>query len=81
MWPTADQIDLFESAWTFDHFYPINVPDTSGPCLEGCVALAALAQATKRIRIGCMVTRIVCRQSPDGPSTGHQLVVNGGAQH
>lgn len=60
-WQAADDIDLFESAWTFDHFYPINVPDTSGPCLEGWTTLTALAQATKRIRIGCMVTGIVYR--------------------
>ena len=53
VWRTADGIDVFESAWNFDHFYPINVPDTTGPCMEGWVTLTALAQATSRIRIGC----------------------------
>lgn len=60
-WTEADQIDLFESAWVFDHFYPINVPDTTGPCMESWVVLTALAQATSRIRIGCMVNGIVYR--------------------
>jgi len=23
VWQAADEIDVFESAWTFDHFYPI----------------------------------------------------------
>jgi F420-dependent oxidoreductase-like protein len=61
VWRAADDIELFESAWTFDHFYPIIVPDTTGPCLEGWVTLTALAQATNRIRVGCMVTGIVYR--------------------
>jgi F420-dependent oxidoreductase-like protein len=54
VWRTADDIDIFESAWNFDHFYPL-VGDPSGPCMEAWVTLSALAQATKRIRIGCMV--------------------------
>ena len=53
----ADQIELFESGWTFDHFYPI-FSDSTGPCLEGWVTLSALAQATGRIRLGVMVTGI-----------------------
>jgi F420-dependent oxidoreductase-like protein len=60
-WVEADRIDVFESAWVFDHFYPINVPDTTGPCLESWVVLTALAQATSRIRIGCMVNGVVYR--------------------
>ncbi len=60
-WTEADQIDLFESAWVFDHFYPINVPDTTGPCMESWVVLTALAQATSRIRVGCMVNGILYR--------------------
>ncbi len=61
MWQRADAMPIFESAWNFDHFYPINVPDTSGPCLEAWTTLTALAQATKRIRIGCMVSGVVYR--------------------
>jgi hypothetical protein len=33
VWRAADDIELFEFGWTFDHFYPI-VGDSSGPCLE-----------------------------------------------
>ena len=47
IWQAADDIELFESGWVFDHFCPI-VGDTSGPCLEGWTVLAALAQATRR---------------------------------
>ncbi len=60
VWRAADEIDIFESGWTFDHFYPI-FSDSSGPCLEGWVTLAALAQATKRLRVGVLVTGIVYR--------------------
>jgi F420-dependent oxidoreductase-like protein len=55
VWQAADGIELFESAWTFDHFYPI-FSDSTGPCLEAWVATTALAQATKRLRVGVMVT-------------------------
>ena len=51
----ADDIEVFESGWTFDHFYPI-FSDHTGPCLEGWVATTALAQATRRLRVGLMVT-------------------------
>ena len=54
VWRAADEIKLFESAWNFDHFYPLVEPDT-GPCMEAWVTLSALAQATRRIRIGAMV--------------------------
>jgi F420-dependent oxidoreductase-like protein len=60
VWRAADDIEVFESGWNFDHFYPI-FSDTTGPCLEGWVTLTALAQATKRLRMGTLVTGIQYR--------------------
>jgi F420-dependent oxidoreductase-like protein len=57
VWRAGDEIDLFESAWNFDHFYPIR-GDSTGPCLEAWVTLTALAQATTRLRMGTLVTGI-----------------------
>ena len=60
VWRAADEIELFETAWNFDHFYPI-IGDSDGPCLEAWVTLSALAQATSRIRIGCMANGVPYR--------------------
>lgn len=60
VWQAADEIDFFESGWTFDHFYPI-FSDPTGPCMEGWITLTALAQATRRLRVGVLVTGNVYR--------------------
>ena len=60
VWLAADEIDLFESAWNWDHFYPLS-GDTTGPNVEGWTMLAAMGQATRRIRIGCQVTGMIYR--------------------
>src|SRR5436305_4102995 len=60
VWQAADEISLFESAWNWDHFYPLS-GDLAGPNLEAWTMLAALAQATSRIRIGCQVTGMIYR--------------------
>src|SRR5262249_60238911 len=54
LWQEVDALG-FDTAWVFDHFLPI-FSDPTGPCLEGWTALAALAMATKNVRLGVMVT-------------------------
>ena len=60
VWKRADEIELYESAWTFDHFYPI-FGDSTEDCLEGWISLTALLQETRRIRGGVLVTGMVYR--------------------
>jgi F420-dependent oxidoreductase-like protein len=60
VWLAADDIELFDSAWNWDHFYPLT-GDLAGPNFEGWTMLAALAQATRRIRIGCQVAGMIYR--------------------
>jgi F420-dependent oxidoreductase-like protein len=60
VWVAADEVDLFESAWNWDHFYPLTEPFT-GPNLEAWSMLAAFGEATRRIRLGCQVTGMIYR--------------------
>src|SRR3954462_7807131 len=60
VWVAADQFEIFESARHWDHFYPLT-GDMAGPNLEAWTTLAALAQATSRIRVGCQVTGMIYR--------------------
>ena len=67
VWKEADRIELFETAWNFDHFEPI-FSDRSGPCLEAWSMLAAMAAHTTRIRLGCQVTGMPYRIRPCWPT-------------
>lgn len=60
VWQRADEIELYESGWTFDHFYPL-FGDSTEDCLEGWITLTALLQATTRLRGGVLVSGMVYR--------------------
>lgn len=55
VWMAADQMEVFDAGWTFDHFVPIH-SDPAGPCLEGWTVLSGLAAVTDRLRLGVMVS-------------------------
>ncbi len=55
VWEDADAIDVFESAWLWDHLVPLRGPIT-GSALEAWTLLAALAARTRRLRLGVIVS-------------------------
>ena len=52
VWKAADDIDVFESGWTFDHFYPIFSRRAPARAWRAGPRSTALAQATTRLRLG-----------------------------
>ncbi|MEX2237176.1 MAG: TIGR03560 family F420-dependent LLM class oxidoreductase [Dehalococcoidia bacterium] len=59
-WRFFDTQTGYHSAWTYDHFVP-PMGDPNGACFEGWTALAALAGATSRINLGCLVSGVTYR--------------------
>jgi F420-dependent oxidoreductase-like protein len=77
VWQLADGIG-FDTAWTFDHFFPIQA-DPTGPQFEGWIALTALAMKTEHVRVGTLVTGITYRHPAVLAKMGASLdVITGG---
>jgi F420-dependent oxidoreductase-like protein len=77
IWQVADGLK-FDTAWTFDHFFPI-MSDPKGSQLEGWITLTALAQKTQHVRVGTLVTGITYRAPAVLAKMGATLdVITGG---
>ena len=55
IWRLADDIEVYQGGWLFDHFYPL-FTDNSLSCFEAWTLAGALGSITSRLRIGHMVT-------------------------
>src|SRR3979411_2895786 len=55
VWRIADESG-FDHVWDFDHLASIGDGGPDRPIYEGSTRQASIAEATKRVRIGCLVT-------------------------
>src|SRR5262249_52364662 len=55
VWRIADEAG-FDHVWVFDHLASIGAGAPDRPVFEGWSLQAAIAAATRRVRLGCMVT-------------------------
>ncbi|MEX0785057.1 MAG: LLM class flavin-dependent oxidoreductase [Dehalococcoidia bacterium] len=60
-WQFLDRETAFHSLWTADHLIPLFAEDEDAPCFEAWTATAVAAQATERLRLGCVVTGVTLR--------------------
>jgi alkanesulfonate monooxygenase SsuD/methylene tetrahydromethanopterin reductase-like flavin-dependent oxidoreductase (luciferase family) len=52
MWQRAGEVEAFDSAWLFDHFYPV---DGDGSCFEATTSLAGLIPLVPGLQVGHLV--------------------------